>query len=67
MDNKIKDWSELIDTDFPPIGPITEKTREQTYREASRFRGSVRISTGRFWTDEEFEEYRRTILNTPLP
>lgn len=57
----------LIDADMPPIGPITENVREITKKNASRFRGSVRLSTGRIWTDEEFEA-RRKIANTkPLP
>jgi hypothetical protein len=62
-----KDFNRLVDSDFPDPGPVTDKTREITRREADRFRGSVRLSLGKFWTDKEYEEYRKKVLNTPLP
>jgi len=60
-------WKDLIDVDLPRIGPITEQTRETTKEQSVRFRGSVRLSEGRFKTDQEYEEYRNRVLNTPLP
>ena len=60
-------WQNLIDVDLPESKPVTEKAREQTTRFANRFRGSVRIATGKFRTDREYEEYRTRVLNTPLP
>ncbi|MEW6236124.1 MAG: hypothetical protein AB1656_12120 [Candidatus Omnitrophota bacterium] len=60
------EWNKVMETDFPRI-VVTEKTKEITLRESTRYRGSVRISTGRFWTDEEYEERRKRILDTPLP
>jgi hypothetical protein len=62
-----EDWRKLIETDFPESGEITEETRERTVREARRFRGSVRVSEGRFPTDAEYEERRKKILNKKLP
>jgi len=61
-----EEWNQVMETDFPRI-VITQKTKETTLRESTRYRGNVRISTGRFWTDEEYEERRKRILNTPLP
>jgi hypothetical protein len=62
-----RNWKDLIDVDPPKDTPITEETREQAQKEACRYRGSVRISTGRFYTDQEYKEKREKILNTPLP
>ncbi len=61
------DWKDLINVDLPRIGPITEQTRETTMQESVRFRGSVRLSEGRFETDQEYEEHRNRVLNIPLP
>jgi hypothetical protein len=59
-----KEWKRLIDTDMPPIGPITAAVRDAN---KNRARGDVRICTGRLYTDEEFEARRRRILAEPLP
>ena len=60
-------WEELINVDFPEAPHITEEARELTKRESNRFRGSVRMSLGEFWTEEEYEQFREKVLNTPLP
>jgi hypothetical protein len=60
-------WVDWIDVDFPETEPVTSKTVSETKRLSSKFRGNVRISTGRIWTDEEYQQYRDKILNTPLP
>ncbi len=61
------DWRSFIRKDLPKIGPITKETVQYTLENAARFRGSVRSSLGRIWTDEDYEERRNRILNTPLP
>jgi hypothetical protein len=61
------DWKKLIDRDPPGMGPITEGARLRTVQESVRYRGNVRISTGRFYTDEELRERRELALRTPLP
>jgi len=61
------EWKELIDVDFPDMGPITDETREQIKEQSLRYRGSVRLSQGRFMTTDEYEEYRDRVRNTPLP
>ena len=50
-----------------PRKKVTSKTRANTISESNRFRGSVRIALGRFYTDDEYEKRRKRILNTPLP
>jgi hypothetical protein len=61
------DWKKLIDVDMPRMGPITDTVRVRTQEEAARFRGNVRISTGRFYTDDELLRRRARALATPLP
>jgi hypothetical protein len=63
----LEDWRRLTETDFPKSGGITEETRERTIREANRYRGSVRVSTGRFPTDAEYEKRRKKVLSKKLP
>ncbi|MDY6904104.1 MAG: hypothetical protein SWH61_05395 [Thermodesulfobacteriota bacterium] len=58
---------DVFTRELPVPEVITEKTKDATRKNALRFRGSVRISTGRFFTTKEYEERRRRILNTPLP
>ena len=63
----LRDWSESIDIDLAARQPITEKTREVARKAAGRFRGSVRVSMGRFYTDEEFEAKRKRYSADNLP
>ena len=60
------DWEKYIDRSIPPI-VITEEVREETVQESARCRGSMRISQGLFYTDEEFAETRREELSHKLP
>lgn len=60
-------WEELIYEDFPEMGRVTNKTLETIKREGYRFRGGVRISTGRIWIDGEYEDRRKKVLSEPLP
>ena len=59
------EWKDLIFTDWPKDAPITEETRENCIRYGVR--GSVRASTGRIYTDAEYEDKCERILSTPLP
>lgn len=60
------DWKKYIDQSLPPI-VVTEEVRDETVRESARFRGSMRISQGLFYTDQEFAETRRDELSHKLP
>lgn len=44
-----------------------EFDRELTVAFGSKHRGSVRLAMGLFYTNEEWEEIRRRVLQTPLP
>ncbi len=59
-------WNKVLESDFPKI-EITEETKHVTRENSVRFRGSMRLSTGKFFTDQEYEEYHERILNTSLP
>lgn len=64
---KLKDWRDVITLDFPKTGAITKETVGLIKQESLRFRGNMRMATGRIWEDEAFEKYRRKVLSTPLP
>jgi hypothetical protein len=64
---KLKEWRNVLTTDFPSAKPVTQKTVDLALKEGRRFRGSMRVSTGRIWTDQAFERFRAKVLNTPLP
>jgi hypothetical protein len=70
MDMKIKKllgWRAVIGRDMPEQPRITEEVRQQTIAQSARFRGSVRLSMGAFWTDDEYERARAEVLSKPLP
>lgn len=62
-----KQLSELADRDFPDFEIRNDEDRQQVINNAKYFRGSVRISTGRFWAQEEYEERRNKVLKMKLP
>ena len=57
----------MINVDIPKVGEITDEMVEKSYQASSRFGGNARISSGRVWTNEAYEERRKRVLNTPLP
>jgi len=60
-------WRSVIRRNMPEQPKITDDIRRHTIEHSARFRGSVRLSTGAFWTDEEYERERDKALSTPLP
>lgn len=64
---KMLGWQAVIERDMPEQPKITEDIREQTKDHSDRFRGSVRLSAGRFWTDAEYQQRRTKVLSTQLP
>ena len=62
-----QEWHDVLYSSFPPFGEITDSTRETTKEHARRFRGSVRISTARFYTTEEYNRRRKEELAKKLP
>ena len=51
-DKCIQDWREVYSLDYPDMACVTDKTIQLITRCAHMFRGSVRVSTGRIWTDK---------------
>jgi len=64
---RLKGWQEVLLEDLPKDSPVTPEVVEMTLKQGKRFRGSMRVSTGRIWTDDDYEKRRRKILATPLP
>ncbi len=60
------DWKKYIDRSIPPI-VVTEEVRADTVQESARFRGSMRISQGLFYTDKEYAAMRREEFQHELP
>jgi len=60
---QFKGKEDIWDTDFkePRID------RDLTLAFATKHRGSVRLSMGLFYTDEEWKAIRKKVLGTPLP
>ena len=56
---KASDWRQLIDTDFPRIGPTSESMRLAAQENAHRMGGSVRIMMGKLRTAKDLERRRR--------
>ncbi len=52
----------VFDIEYPKI----TYTREDLAKQRIKTRGSIRVSTGRLYTEEEFEQ-RRKEAATPLP
>jgi hypothetical protein len=63
----LRSWEDHIDDDFPALPPITAKVREQMRNESDWYRSSARMANGHVWEDEEYENFRREELETPLP
>ena len=51
----LRGWQDVIEVPFPQLGPVTEETRQAVQEDAERFRGSVRLRMGQFYTDAERE------------
>jgi len=60
------DWKKVIDSSIPPV-VVTEEVRDETKRDSGRFRGSMRISTGLFYTEQEYADMRQEELRHKLP
>jgi hypothetical protein len=63
----LREWRDVLNSPFPPFGDIDEATRETTRLHGQRFRGSVRLSTARFFTTEEYNQLRKEELAKKLP
>ena len=53
----------ILDTDMQPL----KVNRKRLEAAGTRFRGSVRLNLGSYYTPEEWEEKRKKVLNSKLP
>ena len=67
MKLRLKEWREVLTTDLPGDVPVTSNTVGMALAQGRRYRGSMRISTGRIWTSKDYEKQRAKVLATPLP
>jgi len=57
----------IIERDYQTRCTATESSLDQMRRQAPRYRGSVRLSTCRVWTEEAYNERRKRELAIPMP
>jgi cysteine sulfinate desulfinase/cysteine desulfurase-like protein len=57
-----KKYIDAIKTQLSSDIPITSSTIEYIGRNPTKYRGSVRISTGAIYTDEEFKKLHKYLL-----
>ena len=64
-----RDYGDIIDRPLPGQVPLSQEDIPKVVLAAyeGRLRGSVRIATGRIWPQEEYEDFRKRVLRTPLP
>jgi len=60
-------WASVVEEDFPPRHPITARTKQVVKKKARHFRCSMRVATGRFYEDVDYDAWRERILSTKLP
>lgn len=54
---------DIVEADFGSM----RIDREQVRKFSLRHRGSVRLSSGKYYTEEEFEDRKKKIFKEPLP
>ncbi len=59
---------DIIDTPFSDTHPPkNDQERTKAMRYSNRYRGSVRLTQGLFYTEQELESKREKALNSKLP
>ncbi|MCX9015113.1 MAG: hypothetical protein OIN89_10065 [Candidatus Methanoperedens sp.] len=54
---------DIVEADFGPM----RINRTQVQKFSIRHRGSVRLSSGRYYTEDEFEDRKKKNFKEPLP
>jgi len=57
-----KDWTTVVETDFPKVDQVTKKMQVGLSRQSLKMRGSVRLMAGKLSTTEALEERRQRAL-----
>jgi len=63
---KVNDFNEVANLEYPEIRIRNERDREKAKKFSCRLRGSVRLSAGYFYTEEELREKRKRIDSLKL-
>jgi len=63
----VRSTRDILDDESLEEQPVTDATLREVEKSFGVFRGSVRLATGRIYTDEQFEERRLRVLALPLP
>ena len=64
---KLNDLNDVLTKDFPDRLKQQKVDREKASVFAAKYRGSVRLRSNRYLSEEESEERRNHILNIELP
>ena len=54
---------DIVESDFGPLRMDKEKINKFSLGH----RGSVRLSSGKYYTDEDFEKRKKEVFGVPLP
>ena len=63
----VKEVSDIINRDFKDITPEHDVDREKEGKYRSRVRGSIRLSSGRYYTANEYADRINKIRSIRLP
>ena len=61
-----ENWSDVLDEDYRPFGPVTDGLVKAVCVQSPRLHGSVRMMAGNVETSKEHEERRRKMHAAPL-
>lgn len=64
---KTKAWKDVVFLAPPKVGAVTAESVHNIKESSSRYRGSVRLATGRVIVDNEYEKKRKALLQRTLP
>lgn len=64
---KLKRFNEVIAKEYQDITPKSDINREKAKMFSGRFRGSVRLSRGLYYTAQEFKEWADKVRRIKLP
>ena len=64
---KLKRFNEVLEREYQDITPKSDINREEAKMFSGRFRGSVRLSRGLYYTAQEFKEWVDKVRRIKLP
>ncbi|MBS1259581.1 MAG: hypothetical protein MAG551_02654 [Candidatus Scalindua arabica] len=64
---KLKRFNEILGREYQDITPKSDVNREKAKIFSGRFRGSVRLSKGLYYTAREFKEWADKVKRIKMP